>query len=102
MIVVGPLNVPGASVALRVHSNRDKFVLAVDDAATMPTFPDLSTPTDANSGLNPAPEIFAVWATTHALGFEQSRSTQKITLFVSVPCGPHELVHGPDPSAPCR
>src|SRR5258708_7838012 len=51
IIVVGPLNVLGGSLFRCVHSSRDRSVVAVDDTATMPTFPAASTPTVANSGL---------------------------------------------------
>src|ERR1700722_19409546 len=98
-MVVGPLSVFCGSVFRCVHSNMDKSVPAVDEIATMPTFPAASTPTEGNSGLNSGPEIFAVWLTTHAVVREQSRSTQDATLFESVPCDPHSAVQGPEPSA---
>src|SRR5580704_7894449 len=59
-IVVGPVNVSGGSDVRRVQSNIDRSVLVVDDTATIPTLPAASTPTVANAGLKPAPEIFAV------------------------------------------
>lgn len=99
MMVVGPLIAFGGSDFRCVHSSTDKSVLAVDDIATIPTLPAASTPTLANSGLNPTPEIFAVWLTTHAVVGKQSRSTQNATLLVSVPCDPHSPVHGPEESA---
>lgn len=98
MIVIGPLNVPGGSLFPCVQSSRERSVVAVDESATMPTFPAASTPTVANSGLKLAPEIFAVWLTTHAVAREQSRSAQNITLLASVPCDPHPLVQGPEVS----
>src|SRR5271166_417979 len=100
MMVVGPLMVFAGSDFRCVHSSMDKSVLAVDEMATMPTLPAASTPTEGNSGLNPAPEIFAVWLTTHAAVFVQSRSTKNARLLVSVPCDPHSAVQGPEPSAP--
>jgi hypothetical protein len=45
-----------------------------------------------------APAILAVWLTTHAAVFEQSKSTKKATLLVSAPCAPHAPVQGPEPS----
>src|SRR5438045_9542521 len=101
MTVVGPRKVFGGSDFSRVHSSTERSLLALDDTATIPTFPAPSTPTVANSGLSPGPEIFAVWLTTHAPGFEQYRSTQNATFSRSVPCGPHSPVQGPDVSAPC-
>lgn len=85
-----------------VQRNNSRFAAAVDDTATMPRFSSVSTPTVPNSGMKLAPEIFAVWLTTHAVGVDQSRSTQNITLLVSVPCDPHPVAHGPEPRPPCK
>src|SRR5437879_6399866 len=102
MIVVGPLIVLRGSDARCVHSMMDRSVVGVHDAATIPTFPAASTPTVANDGFTLAPPIFAVCATTHAFGFEQSRSTQNARLPASTPWEPQSLAHGPEVSAPCR
>src|SRR6266851_4225843 len=102
MMVVGPLIVLGGSDVRRVHSTMDRSVVGVHEAATIPTLPAASTPTVANVGFTLGPVIFAVCATTHAFGFEQSRSTQNIRLLASTPCEPQSPAQGPEVSAPCR
>src|SRR5438105_14501338 len=51
MMVRGPLNVFVRSDFRRVQSSRERSVVALDDTATMPTFPAASTPTVAKAGL---------------------------------------------------
>src|SRR5262249_23340304 len=102
MMVVGPLMTLGGSARRCVQSRIDKFVVGDHETAVMPTLPAASTPVVANSGLTSGLEIFAVWLTTHAAGLEQSSSTQKAMLVVSVPWFPQSLAHGPDDITPCK